>query len=213
MIAHLRGILAEKEPHQVVIDVGGVGYRVFIPFSTFEKLPDVGTSVRLLTITYVREDAFHLYGFFTPAEREMFTVLNSVNGIGAKLALAALSTFSPEALSLAVVQEDVMTLARIAGVGKRIAMRLVVELKDRLPALPTPTPDVLPMSGEGSPPPAEVPASAQVSTMTLRKELIAALVNLGYRQMDAERVMRDISPQEMTDPALALRAALKILSR
>ncbi len=212
MIAHLQGILAEKEPHQVIIDVGGVGYRVFIPLSTFEKLPIIGEAVRLLTITYVREDAFHLYGFISASEREVFTVLNTVNGIGTKLALAALSTLTPEALIDALLREEVMLLARIPGVGKRIAMRMVIELKDRLPALPvTMAPATTTTDHATSPSAASLPPPA--SNMTLKRELSLALVNLGYRAVDAERALRDLSPHEISDPALALRAALKILAR
>lgn len=210
MIAHLRGILAEKEPQQIIIDVGGVGYLVFIPLSTFEKLPACGEVVSVLTITYVREDAFHLYGFATPGEREMFTVLNTVNGIGTKLALAALSTLSPDALIKAVLLEDVMQLAQIPGVGKRIAMRLVVELKDRLPALHTPG-----TTSSASTP--NAPAAASSSMLSdeaaLKKDLTTALINLGYRPMDADRALRAISAHDLTDPSLALRAALKILAR
>ncbi|MBF0192204.1 MAG: Holliday junction branch migration protein RuvA [Magnetococcales bacterium] len=216
MIAHLRGILADKEPHQVVVDVGGVGYRVFIPLSTFERLPAIGEAVRLLTVTQVREDAFLLQGFATPAEREVFVVLNSVTGIGAKLAMAALSTFTPEELITAVVREDANLLARIPGVGKRIAMRLVVELKDRLPALPPATPDPLPPPTDdtNTSTATPLPAAALVpNTSALRQDLVAALVNLGYRPLDAERVLRGLTAPELADPAVALRAALKILSR
>ncbi|MBF0418345.1 MAG: Holliday junction branch migration protein RuvA [Magnetococcales bacterium] len=215
MIAHLRGILAEKEPHQVVVDVGGVGYRVFIPLSTFERLPSLGEAVYLVTVTHVREDAFLLHGFATAAEREVFVVLNSVTGIGAKLAMAALSTFAPETLVSALAREDVTLLARIPGIGRRIAMRLVVELKERLPVLPSQPHDVLPDAQPASPTDANAtPAAPNAPAQpTLRQDLISALVNLGYRAPDAERVLRTLPPHELTDPATALRAALKILSR
>ncbi|MBF0627021.1 MAG: Holliday junction branch migration protein RuvA [Magnetococcales bacterium] len=216
MIAHIRGILAEKEPHQVVVDVGGVGYRIFIPLSTFERLPAIGEAVKLLTVMHVREDAMLLNGFVTPAERELFVVLNSVAGIGAKLAMAALSTFAPEALISAVAREDATLLARIPGVGKRIAMRLVVELKDRLPALPPASPDTLPTPEGSSADAPLLPTAAPATTQTpftLRQDLVSALVNLGYRAVDAERVLRTLPPHELNDPAIALRSALKILSR
>ncbi|MEO5346959.1 MAG: Holliday junction branch migration protein RuvA [Magnetococcus sp. YQC-9] len=215
MIAHLRGILAEKEPHQVVIDVGGVGYRVFIPLSTFERLPTVGEAVHLLTVTHVREDAFLLHGFSTSAEREVFVVLNSVTGIGAKLAMAALSAFTPETLLSALAREDVTLLARIPGIGKRIAMRLVVELKDRLPALGPSATGALPDAEPLTPADPNIPSLLPASPVqpSLRQDLTAALVNLGYRTADAERVLRTLPPHELTDPAIALRAALKILSR
>ncbi|MBF0293753.1 MAG: Holliday junction branch migration protein RuvA [Magnetococcales bacterium] len=208
MIAFLRGTLAEKEPHQAVVDVGGVGYRVFVPFSTFERLPGTGEAVHLLTVTHVREDAFLLYGFASSGERALFEVLNTVSGIGAKLALATLSTLTPEAFALAVAREDVNQLARVPGVGKRIAMRLVVELKDRLPVMGSvPEPSV--RGGEGAATPLP-PADPDVA---LRADLTHALVNLGYRPPDAERALRTLTPGELADPALALRAALRILAR
>ncbi|MBF0178727.1 MAG: Holliday junction branch migration protein RuvA [Magnetococcales bacterium] len=207
MIAFLRGTLAEKEPHQAVVDVGGVGYRVFIPFSTFERLPGTGEAVHLLTVTHVREDAFLLYGFSSSGERTLFEVLNTVSGIGAKLALATLSTFTPEAFALAVAREDVNQLARVPGVGKRIAMRLVVELKDRLPVMGS---GLEPSVREGV---AATPLPPSDPDVALRADLTHALVNLGYRPPDAERALRALTTAELADPALALRAALRILSR
>lgn len=216
MIAHLRGILAEKAPHQVVLDVAGVGYQVAIPLSTFERLPAIGEAVHLFTVMQIREDAWLLNGFLTPAEREVFIVLNSVTGVGAKLALAALSAFAPETLVSAMAREDVTLLSRIPGIGKRIAMRLVVELKDRLPVLSPAVTDGLSQPVEDavqSVTTASLPVAGLPAAPNLRQDLVSALVNLGYRALDAERVLRTLSADELREPALALRAALKILSR
>lgn len=214
MIAHLRGLLAEKAPHQVILDVAGVGYQVAIPLSTYERLPATGEAVHLFTVMQIREDAWLLNGFLTTAEREVFVVLNSVTGVGAKLAMAALSTFAPDALVAALAREDVNLLARIPGIGRRIAMRLVVELKDRLPVL---SPDPVALSNASSTEPSATSPTPAPGTptpaATPRQDLVAALVNLGYRPADAERVLRTLPADELHNPAVALRSALKILAR
>ncbi len=200
-IAHLRGTLADKQPHEIILEVGGVGYRLFIPLSTYEKLPDPGETTQLFTITNVREDAFHLYGFASREEKEMFGFLNNVNGIGTKLALAALSTLDGPSLLTAISQGDVATLCRIPGVGKRTAQRLVVELRDRLPA-PVPT------AGERT-----VPTPSSAPPTSLREELVSALVNLGYKRAEAERAVRQTMTDETKNVGDGLRAALKVLVR
>ncbi|MBF0369215.1 MAG: Holliday junction branch migration protein RuvA [Magnetococcales bacterium] len=201
MIAQLRGVLAEKSPDQALIDVGGVGYRVFIPLSTYEALPELEKEVKLVTVTHVREDAFHLFGFSTRRERDFFILLNGVNGIGAKLALAALSALTPETLSTAIAQADVTTLSRISGVGKKTAQRMVMELKDKLPNL-----TAIPVSGLPSQPGTMLPAS-------MREELISALINLGYKRNQVELVLRQLPMDEMKDVGEGIRTALKLLAR
>jgi Holliday junction DNA helicase RuvA len=135
MIAFLEGQLVEALPTHVVVDVQGVGYEVFIPLSSFDKLPAPGQRVRVLTHLAVREDAHVLYGFATAAERNLFRLLiNTVNGVGPKLALNILSGMTPTAFLGAVAAGDVKALARISGVGKKMAERLVVELKDKVGA-------------------------------------------------------------------------------
>lgn len=133
MIAFLEGQLVEALPTQVVVEVQGVGYEVFIPLSSFDKLPAPGQRVRVLTHLAVREDAHVLYGFATAAERILFRLLiNTVNGVGPKLALNILSGMTPTAFRGAVAAGDVKALSRISGVGKKMAERLVVELKDKV---------------------------------------------------------------------------------
>lgn len=135
MIAFLEGRLVEALPTQVVVEVHGVGYEVFIPLSSFDQLPPVGQPVRLLTHLAVRDDAHVLYGFATAAERDLFRLLvHHVSGIGPKLALNILSGMSPAAFRGAVAAGDVKALSRISGVGRKTAERLVVELRDKVGA-------------------------------------------------------------------------------
>lgn len=135
MIAFLQGTLVEALPTRVSVDVRGVGYEVLIPLSSYDKLPPPGQEVRLLTHLAVREDAHVLYGFMTPAERELFRLLiNTVSGIGPRLALNVLSGMNPTAFRGAVANGDVKALSQIAGVGKKTAERIVVELRDKVGA-------------------------------------------------------------------------------
>ena len=135
MFAYVTGQLAEKKPTEAVIEAGGVGYRLLIPASSFEKLPAEGKPAKLLTTFVVRDDAQTLYGFATDAERTAFETLTAVSGVGPKLALAALSAMSPAELRDSVVSGDTAMLTRVPGVGKRKAERLVVELKDKFAGL------------------------------------------------------------------------------
>ena len=132
MIAFLRGKITFLEGNAVVLDVCGVGYRVFIPVSCQSRLPGMGEEALLLTYLSVREDSLHLYGFIDQAERELFVMLLNVGGIGPKGALSVLSFLSPPQLYLAVAQEDVKTVMKVPGVGKKTAQRLILELKDKL---------------------------------------------------------------------------------
>ena len=135
MYAFLAGTLVDKKTTEAVLDVGGVGYRLLIPASSYDALPDEGRPARLLTTFVVREDALVLYGFATDAERTAFETMTAVSGVGPKLALAALSAMSPAELRDTVVAGDAGLLTRIPGVGKKTAERLVVELRDRFAAL------------------------------------------------------------------------------
>src|SRR5438067_11219310 len=132
MIAFLRGTLLEKHPNQVIVDTGGVGYDVQIPVSTFSKLPDVGSEVKLRIYTHVREDALLLFGFATPDEKTIFEKLISISGIGPKLAITVLSGLATSDLIAAIRTGAVQTLVRIPGVGKKTAERMVLELKEKL---------------------------------------------------------------------------------
>jgi holliday junction DNA helicase RuvA len=177
MIAFLRGQLTEAIPTQVVIDVHGVGYRVLIPLSSFDRLPVPGQEVTLLTHLAVREDAHVLYGFFTQAERDLFRLLiDSVSGIGPKIALNVLSGMNVTAFRAAVAEGDVKALARIHGVGKKTAERIVVELKDKL----------------GQTAVWEAASSRHTLSVADQKlnDAILALMALGYRQAEAHEAVR-----------------------
>ena len=175
MIAHLRGTLLEKHPHQAIVECQGVGYDVAIPVSTFTRLPDPGLEVRLRIHTSVREDAIQLFGFFTAEEKQLFEKLISVSGIGPKLALTALSGLPPADLAAAIRGGEVTQLTRIPGVGKKTAERMILELRDKLDLL-------LPSDG---------PKSTPVSLLSpLDADIVSALVNLGSSRPAAEAAVR-----------------------
>src|SRR5579871_3578657 len=135
MIGHLRGQLAEKRPSQVIVDVGGVGYQVAVPLSTFYGLGELRENVTLLIHTHLREDSIALYGFLTAREKQFFELLLSASGVGPVLALKILSGMSVEELVPAIRSGDLARLTRIPGVGRKTAERIVVELKDKLEAV------------------------------------------------------------------------------
>ncbi len=180
MIARLRGSLIEKHPTHASIDVEGVGYDLQIPVSTFERLPEPGGRITLLTHLLVREDALHLFGFATPGERELFRLLITVSGVGPKIALAVLSGIDGARFRRAVAGGDVDLLRTIPGVGKKTAERLIVELKDRLPGA----------AGEESP--EEQAARALGCPVEVYRDAVAALVSLGYTQSAATSAARRV---------------------
>src|SRR4029079_8021192 len=138
LIAHLTGKLIQKQPNAVIIDVGGVGYELSVPLSTFYDLGETGSEVSLRAYTYVREDALQLYGFRTDRERKLFLLLTSVSGIGPKLAITVLSGLSAEELIEAIRQNNLVRLVAVPGIGKKTAERLIVELRDRVAPLASP---------------------------------------------------------------------------
>ena len=180
MIAFLKGHLAEKKPTEAIIDVAGVGYRAFIPTSTFERLPEHGQPVRLLIHHYVREDAVHLYGFYTDAERKAFETMLAVTGVGPKLALAALSAMSPADLRTHVVAGDAGFLTSIPGVGRKTAERLIVELRDRFAAID----GLEDLASTGRP--------SSAGDVAARADALAALEQLGYSRAAAEKALRSV---------------------
>ncbi|WP_412069448.1 Holliday junction branch migration protein RuvA [Rubrivirga sp. IMCC43871] len=135
MYAYVSGVLADKKPTEAIIEAGGIGYRLLIPASSFEKLPAVGSAAKLVTTFVVREDSQTLYGFATEAEQTAFETLTAVSGVGPKLGLAALSAMSPSELRDTVVAGDAAMLTRVPGIGKRTAERLIVELRDKFAGL------------------------------------------------------------------------------
>lgn len=179
MIAYLSGKLTEKKPTEAVIEVQGVGYFVLIPTSTYEKLPAVGEQTKVYTYQHVREDALQLFGFVSRAERAVFEVMLGVSGIGPKLALAALSAMQPAELRDKIVEGDVAFLKRIPGVGKKVAERMVVELRDRLAKVE---------GLEGG----ALAGAAQDTRAEARADALAALEALGLGRAAAERNLRKV---------------------
>jgi Holliday junction DNA helicase RuvA len=180
MIAFLRGTILEKHPNQVIVDVGGVGYDVTIPVSTFPALPAVGSEVRLRIHTHVREDAIALYGFLTEDEKALFEKLIGISGIGPNLAVKVLSGLPTADLVGAIRQGLVEHLVRIPGVGKKTAERIVLELRDKLELL-------------GAAAVAPVPQAAALSA--LDQDVLSALVNLGCARPVAEAAVRKAKSQ------------------
>jgi holliday junction DNA helicase RuvA len=173
MIAHLRGVLLEKHPNQIVVDVQGVGYDVTIPVSTYSALPEAGTQVQLRVHTHVREDAIALFGFHSVEEKALFERLISVSGIGPKLAVTVLSGLAAGDLIAAIRGGEVAKLVRIPGVGKKTAERMVLELRDKL---------------DGIGPAAAAPKAAEPARVfsELEIDVLSALVNLGCQRAAAE---------------------------
>ena len=172
MIAQLRGTLGDKRPNQVLVDVGGVGYLVHIPLSTFYVLGDLHSNVTLLIHTHLRQDAIALYGFLSAREKHLFELLISASGVGPVLALKILSGMSVDDLVPAVRSGDLARLTRIPGVGRKTAERMIVELRDKLAAM-------------------EIPEDARkpVTTTGAAGDVVSALLNLGYDQRAAEQAV------------------------
>lgn len=196
MIAELRGRLSLKEPEEIVVDVHGVGYRLIVPLSTFLALPEIGAETRLLVHTLVREDALELFGFATDSERRLFRLLLTVQKIGPRLAVAALSGLSPDILVVAIQTGDAARLATIPGIGRKTAERLVLELKDRVARLAV-----------GGPQKAFTPDGVE-------EDARSALTNLGYRPQVVEQalaaVRADGAPRQLED---WIRKGLAALAR
>jgi holliday junction DNA helicase RuvA len=186
MIGSLRGKISAKTPPQLTIEVGGLGYELEAPMSTFLHLPPLGADVQLLTHLVVREDAHVLYGFATEEERRLFRSLIKVSGVGPKIALALLSGISVDAFAECVVNGDIAALTRIPGVGRKTAERLIVEMKDRLAS-----------------PAASATASSAGSP---EGEAYGALVALGYRPVEATRLLKAVGPGTHSTEELIRRA-------
>jgi len=196
VIAHISGILAQKIPGEAIIDVGGIGYQVFIPLNVFYGLPEIGAAVTLQIYTHVREDALQLFGFQDPAEKQLFLLLLGVSGIGPKLAVNILSGIPTQELSRALKEGDQVRLVAIPGVGRKLAERMIVELKDRFATL-------APAGAES----AKADGSSQ-----LLLDAVSALVNLGYKRPEAEKMVREVLKKG--DPSLenVLKETLRRMS-
>jgi Holliday junction DNA helicase RuvA len=196
MIAFLRGRVLDKQPNRIIVDVGGVGYEVQVPLSTFYEVGEEGAEVTLRVYTHVREDALQLYGFLTDLERQVFERLIGISGIGPKLGIAVLSGMDSREVISAIQRADVARLTGIPGIGKKTAERIVLELKDRLMNLATPV--------------AAGTMRGATATDRLREDLLSALQNLGYHRPQAEKAI-DAALKTDADANFeqALRGALR----
>jgi len=201
MIAHLSGNLLYKTVESLTVDVGGVGYEVHAPLTTFYALPDEGSTISLLIYTYVKEDAIKLFGFLTPAEKTLFIKLIGVSGVGPKLGLNILSGMDTKDLIRAIKSGDIVRMNAIPGVGKKTAERLILELRDKLVYEPGEEEKALPLtSGEQS----------------IEEDAISALVNLGYKKAEVEKAFailrREHEDRQWTVEAL-IKESLKVMSK
>jgi len=203
MIAHITGRLILKNPNCVIVDVGGVGYELNVPLSTFYELGEIGSDTSLRVYTHVREDTLQLFGFRTESEKKLFLLLLSVSGIGPKLAITVLSGLSAEELIQAIRLNDLARLVGIPGVGKKTAERMLVELKDKVAAIA---------------PPGLEERSARVGSTgsgdSFREDLVSALINLGYSKALVEKSVHALL-RETPDMnfEMALKKSLRMLSK
>lgn len=203
MIAYLEGVLREKAPTRVILDVGGVGYEVFVPLTTFYELPDEGKTIALRIHTHVREDALQLFGFRTARERSIFELLLRTSGVGPRLAQAILSGLAPGDLLAAIQGGNVVALKAIPGVGAKTAERIVIDLRDRVDHL---------VAESGAPSPTGPRTGGEDA---LDEQARSALENLGYGRSQAERVIGEARRELGAEAALEtlIREALRRLSR
>ncbi len=201
MIAHLTGKILSKQPNQVVLDVGGVGYDVTIPLSTFYDLGEDGASISLHIYTHVREETIALYGFRTYPEKRVFEKLISVSGIGPRLGIAILSGMSVDELVPAIQRNDVARLTHIPGIGRKTAERLVLELRDQMTALAP--------AGE------QAREEWPVHVTQTKQDAVSALVNLGYPAALADKAVREVLHSEGNEQTfeILLKKSLQFLTR
>lgn len=200
MIALIRGALAFKSINHVIVDVGGVGYRLLISLSTFYSLPETG-EISLFTHTHVREDALQLYGFLSLEEKDLFVILIGISGIGPKLAINILSHIPAEDLKRAIATGDITRLTGLPGIGKKTAERLVLELKDKIGPI------------EGLSEATASSTATGTSAGNLRTDVISALVNLGYKENHARKALESMELAPDLPMEEALKGALKVLIR
>ena len=195
MIGSLIGLIKEKTPSSILLEVNGIGYEIAVPLSTSFQLPNVGESAYLLTHLVVREDQHSLYGFATDEERKLFRALIKISGVGAKLAITILSGTNVNGFIQSVVNEDIDALVHLPGIGKKTAERLIVEMKDKVSEI---------SSDENS--------LSQNNENSAVAEAINALVNLGYKTKDAKTILGKIESEGLTVEEL-IRQALKSLNK
>ncbi|MDK2858205.1 MAG: holliday junction helicase RuvA [Verrucomicrobiota bacterium] len=193
MITFLDGILEEKQPARVVINVGGVGYEVLVPLSSFDRLPSEGRKARVLIYHHITEVSQVLFGFATDEERRMFTLLLGVSGIGPKIAVSALSGLSVRELKIALADGDVKRISSISGIGKKTAERIIVELRDKF----SPGETLEALSGADHPP-----------GDTRLRDAALALISLGYKQDEARKMIKALTLSADTSVEEMIRMAL-----
>ena len=202
MIAYVKGPLAEKMEDSVIVEAGGLGYRIFVPNSVLSELPKLGEQVKIYTYYSVKEDAVHLYGFLSRQDLEMFRMLIGVNGVGPKSALGILSVLSPDTLRLAIISSDAKAISKAPGIGSKTAQRIILDLKDKVKAE-----DILYGGTEATAAPAEVSGVGEVG-----KEAVEALTALGYSASEAAGAVRKVAITETMTAEDVLKGALRHLA-
>ncbi|MFH2012488.1 MAG: Holliday junction branch migration protein RuvA [Pseudomonadota bacterium] len=201
MIAQIHGVLVYKSLEYLIVDVNGVGYKIYVPLSTFYKLPDIDNTVKLNTYTHVREDLFHLYGFITKEERDLFQLLIGVSGIGPRLSINILSGISVGDLCKALSEGNISKLSATPGVGKKTAERMVLELRDKIRTV---------FFSD------EPPVAIEKDNEKMETDVISALINLGYKKAVAEKAL-EITRETLKSDELVLedllKGALRVLSK
>jgi holliday junction DNA helicase RuvA len=196
MMEYIKGILASTSPLKTVVDVGGIGYRIYTPLSNYAKLPNIGQPVCFFILTVIREDSHKNYGFLTPGERDLFESLIDVSGIGPKTGLALLGHLEPADLQIAISSSDVTGICKVPGIGKKTAERLIIEMRDRVQKNTSP-----------------IFSSSSKGNQTISGDAISALINLGYQPAMAQKTIQSILSGKESEPDLSdlISAALKKL--
>ncbi len=200
MYAYLKGLIAQKEENELILEVNQIGYRIFMPGSMLDALPGVGEKAMIHTYTYVKEDALQLYGFLSRDDLALFKMLISVSGIGPKGGLAVLSTLSADDLRFAILSEDAKAIAKAPGIGIKTAQKVVIELKDKLSLE-----EALDLKKEH----VAIRAAGQSAAM---EETVEALIALGYSSTDALQAVRKIDQAEEKEVETLLKEALQLLA-
>ena len=203
MYSYIKGTLVNKKEDQIVIDCNNIGYRIFVPLSVLDAIPEVGSLVTIYTYLHVREDAMLLYGFLSDEDKEMFKLLINVSGIGPKGALSILSAMTPDELRFAIVSDDDKAITKANGIGKKIAQKLIIELRDKIDLS-----DVLTGSRDND-------AAMAVNNSSLndsRNEAIEALISLGYSSTESFKAVSNVNIIESMNTEDVLKEALKKLA-
>lgn len=196
MISFIKGVLALKSPTWIEVEVNGMGFGIGIPLSTFDRLPEKGEKIHLLTYLQVKEDGFNLFGFLTAAEREIFSMLLSISGVGPKISLALLSSLSEHQIEKAILTDDISLLSSVHGIGKKTAERIILDLRDKMKKRGV----SIDLSDS------ETPRKISSSFEQTNEDAVSALITLGYPVSDAKSVIASISknPEKAALPIEAL---------